>query len=127
MMKLVRYSRTLTLALAIAAIAAPGALAASGCSEKASAIKAGQASAKSMAADRDELLLDVEAAGDAWEDAEVVRNFSASHGARADLARSEYEGLKADLASREEELQTRLASLNNDVANYNRTCATRKR
>ncbi|WP_084419249.1 hypothetical protein [Henriciella litoralis] len=127
MIKLVSHFRFAALGIVIAALAAPSALAASDCSQMARTIKSGQASAKAMAADRDELLLEVEAAGDAWEDQEALRNFSASHAAEADAARAEYEALKAELVSLEDDLQARLSRLNRDAANYNRTCATRRR
>lgn len=101
-------------------------LARASCNAQAQSIKAGQKAAKSMQADRAELLEVVETAGDEWEAAEASRLFSDSEAAKADIAKQEYEALKAELTELETDLQSRVASLNSAVAAYNSNCVTKK-
>ena len=66
----------------------------------------------------------VETKGEAWDDAEVVRNFSAGQAKAADAARADYEVAKADLIRMEQGLQAAVTALNADVEAYNRSCTT---
>ena len=66
----------------------------------------------------------VETRGEAWDDAEVLRNASAAHAKTADAAKADYNAAKADLARMEKGLQAAVADLNADIAAYNQSCAT---
>lgn len=72
---------------------------------------------------RTELAADVEAAGDVWEDAEVIRNFSSSHAADADAKKAIYETKKAEFRRIEMSFQADANQLNRDAADYNAACA----
>lgn len=106
---------------AMVVLAAPQASALS-CSQQAADLQTRQVKAQSLADSRLELVDEVEAAGDVWEDLEVHRLASASHAEAADAAKFEYETLKADLLDKELALQALLISLNEDVAAYNAAC-----
>ena len=82
-----------------------------------------QVEAQALADARLELVDEVEAAGDAWEDVEVHRLASAGHAETADQAKAVYEGLKAELLQKELSLQSMVIALNEDVATYNEACA----
>ena len=94
------------------------------CAEQAADIQNRQVKAQAVAEARLELVDEVEAAGDAWEDVEIHRLASAGHAATADEAKAVYETLKADLFEKESSLQTLVVSLNEDVAAYNQRCVT---
>lgn len=102
-------------------LAAPQASALS-CSQQAADLQTRQVKAQSLADSRVELVEEVEAAGDVWEDLEVHRLASPAHADAADAAKNEYESLKADLMDKEAALQALLISLNEDVATYNAAC-----
>ncbi|MEE2929913.1 MAG: hypothetical protein VX599_04300 [Pseudomonadota bacterium] len=107
---------------AIILLAAPMATAQS-CSQKATQLQERQVEAQALADARLELVDEVEAAGDAWEDVEVHRLASAGHAETADQAKAVYEGLKAELLQKELSLQSMVIALNEDVATYNEACA----
>ena len=113
---------TLSALAAIVVLATPHASALS-CSEQAADLQNRQAQAQKIAEARLELVEDVGAAGDAWDDVEIHRLASAGHAETADEAKSVYEGLKADLFEKEVALQNMVVSLNQDVAAYNESCA----
>jgi hypothetical protein len=92
------------------------------CAQQAAQLQERQAEAQAIADARVSLVEEVEAAGDAWENAEAVRNFSAEQAAEADATKATYETLKADLLDKEVSLQTLVVSLNDQVAAYNRKC-----
>ncbi|MEM7638777.1 MAG: hypothetical protein AAF269_06920 [Pseudomonadota bacterium] len=92
------------------------------CAEQASDLQNRQIKAQEIADARLALVDEVEAAGDAWENAEAMRNFSQDQAAEADATKVAYDTLKADLRSKEQSLQTLVVSLNKDVAAYNQRC-----
>ena len=122
----ISFARAAVAAAGFSLMASPVALASSSCSSQARSIKELRAEAVTLKADRDALLIEVEDAGDAWEDAEATRLFSQDHAARADLALDAYEDLKADLETLEGELQDTVSEVNSRVSYYNTACATRK-
>ena len=92
------------------------------CSQQAAQLQERQVAAQELADARLALVDDVEAAGDAWENAEAMRNFGAEQAAEADLTKTAYDTLKADLTDKEMALQTLVISLNDAVAAYNSKC-----
>lgn len=92
------------------------------CSQQAADLQTRQVKAQSLADSRLELVEEVEAAGDVWENAEALRNFSIEQAEEANAAKADYEALKADLLDKEVALQALLISLNEDVAAYNAAC-----
>ena len=107
---------------AIVVLAIPHASALS-CAEQAADLQARQAKAQKTAEARLALVEEVEAAGDAWENAEALRNFGEEQALEADTTKVAYEGLKSDLFEKEVALQNLVVSLNQDVAAYNESCA----
>lgn len=71
---------------------------------------------------RDALVARTEAAGEAWESAEELRNFSPDHAAAADTARAEWQALRAQTVSAERALQSAVQMLNTDAAQFNQRC-----
>ena len=106
---------------AIFVIAVPGASAQS-CAQQASDLQQQQVQAQELAEARSSLVEEVEAAGDAWENAEALRNFGDEQAAEADATKVAYETLKADLLDQELNLQALVVSLNDQVAAYNAKC-----
>lgn len=106
---------------AVFVMTAPSASALS-CAQQAAQLQERQAVAQQIAETRLTLVDEVEAAGDAWENAEAMRNFGADEAALADETKLTYETLKADLLDREVALQTQVVSLNDEVAAYNTRC-----
>lgn len=106
---------------AIFFIAAPIASAQS-CSQQATQLQERQVEAQALAEARLELVDEVEDAGDAWENAEAMRNFSSENAEAADATKTTYESLKADLMQKEVSLQDLVGSLNEQVAAYNAAC-----
>ncbi|MEM1087586.1 MAG: hypothetical protein AAGH90_07645 [Pseudomonadota bacterium] len=94
------------------------------CNALGKSLKARQADAKAKAEARETLLVQVEAAGDAWEEAEGLRNFSTDYALKADTTKAAYEELKTDLLLKERSLQSLVARLNEDVALFNSQCVT---
>ena len=92
------------------------------CAEQAADLQKQQAAAQEIADARIALVDEVEAAGDAWENAEAMRNFGQDQAAEADATKVAYDTLKADLRVKEQSLQTLVVSLNQDVAAYNQRC-----
>ena len=107
---------------AIVVLAIPTASALS-CAEQAADLQTRQAKAQKTAEARLALVEEVEAAGDAWENAEALRNFGEEQALEADMTKIAYEGLKSDLFEQEVALQNLVVSLNQDVAAYNESCA----
>ena len=112
---------SLSVLAAFAALAVPSAQAQT-CSQQASQLQEQQATAQELADARLSLVDAVEEAGDAWENAEAMRNFSAEQAAEADATKAAYETLKADLLEKEASLQTMVVSLNDQVTAYNSKC-----
>lgn len=73
---------------------------------------------------RDEAAIDVEARGEAWEDAEILRRASRGHASAADTAREAYDAARERLAAHETALQDALTVYNDEVASFNRSCAS---
>ena len=92
------------------------------CNALGKSLKARQADAKAKAETRESLLVEVETAGDIWEEAEEERLFSQDHASKADTTKATYETLKADLLQEELLLQDLVSRINQDVARYNRIC-----
>ncbi len=109
-------------ALAASVLILTPAASAFSCSQKAAQLQDRQAETQALADARLTLVEDVEAAGDAWENAEAMRNFGADQAAEADATKTEYETLKADLLQKESSLQMAVVSLNDEVAAYNTKC-----
>lgn len=120
------FVRAAVAAAGFSLIATPAALASTSCSSQARSIKELRTEATNMQADRDALLIEVEDAGDAWEDAEAMRLFSPDDAARADIALNEYEDLKSDLEALESDLQDTASDVNSRVSRYNSICARRR-
>lgn len=112
---------TLSALAAIVVFATPYASALS-CAQQAADLQNRQVKAQEIADARLTLVEDVEAAGDAWENAEAMRNFGAEEAAEADTTKVTYETLKADLMATEKTLQSSVLSLNQEVAAYNAKC-----
>lgn len=102
-------------------LAAPMA-AAQSCSQQAAQLQERQVAAQELADARRTLVDQVEAAGDAWENAEALRNFGEEQAAEADATKVAYETLKADLLDKESSLQGLVFSLNEQVTAYNTKC-----
>ncbi|MEM0986548.1 MAG: hypothetical protein AAGJ32_09895 [Pseudomonadota bacterium] len=64
-----------------------------------------------------------EAAGEAWENAETVRHFSAEQAQAADRAKAAWDTAKADFHGKDAALRSAAAMLNRDIVEYNRACA----
>ena len=77
-----------------------------------------------LVSQRDELVIAVEEAGDIWDAAEALRNFSADHAAEADASKATYEGLVAEFDAVEYAYRVTGTQLNDDFAAYNAKCAT---
>lgn len=106
---------------ALFVIAAPS-VSAQTCSQQAAQLQERQVAAQELADARGSLVDDVEAAGDAWENAEALRNFGAEQAAEADATKATYDALKADLLEKETSLQGLVVSLNEQVTAYNSKC-----
>eukprot|EP00521_Asterionellopsis_glacialis_P021384 CAMPEP_0195320638 /NCGR_PEP_ID=MMETSP0708-20121125/6197_1 /TAXON_ID=33640 /ORGANISM="Asterionellopsis glacialis, Strain CCMP134" /LENGTH=118 /DNA_ID=CAMNT_0040387035 /DNA_START=24 /DNA_END=380 /DNA_ORIENTATION=+ len=106
---------------AIAILSAPGALAQS-CSQQAAQLQDQQSEAQQIAETRLSLVDEVEAAGDAWENAEAMRHFGAEEAEEANATKMEYEALKTSLMQKEATLQALVVTLNDQVAAYNTKC-----
>ena len=102
------------------------AMASAGCYDQGKSLKARQAEATALKVERDELLVLVEDAGDTWEEAEATRGWTAEQTAVADETKAEYAALKEELYALEVDLQSKVTSLNEGVAAYNKSCATKK-
>ncbi|MEL6724588.1 MAG: hypothetical protein AAGH90_06740 [Pseudomonadota bacterium] len=112
---------SLSALVALFVVAAPMAHAQS-CAAKAASLLERQTEAKALADARLDLVDAVEAAGDAWENAEAMRHFSSKDANEADATKIKYETLKADLMDKEVSLQALVMTLNEEVAAYNATC-----
>lgn len=71
---------------------------------------------------RAEMTEEVERAGEIWEDAEAMRLFSDQHAQDADAKKAAYENLKSDLLKFEMALQSQVAMMNADTADYKNRC-----
>ena len=94
------------------------------CQAQADKLRKAQADIVAQQAARDALLSDVEEAGETWQAAEQTRLFSEAHARDAIAAKSAYDGLKADLAALEDDLQSNAASVNAQIETFNANCAT---
>lgn len=73
-------------------------------------------------AERDALAAKAEAAGEAWENAEAVRNFGAENAAAADALRLSFDEKKAAFESVESDLFERSSKFNKDTSRFNYLC-----
>lgn len=119
-------ARTVVAAAVLGSAAIPIASASASCSAQARSISKMQDEAAALKAERDDLVIEVEDAGDAWEEAEATRLFSPDHASKADLALSAYEARKDELSDIEADLQDKVSKVNARVAQYNSACATRR-
>lgn len=120
---------SLVLSAAMFSIAVPAASALTSaqvkqCNTMGQSLQVRQGEAQKKAKAREALVAQVETAGEAWEDAEEQRLFSASHAAKADSAKAKYDTLKSSLLKQEMALQSLVGQINEDVAAYNGLCAT---
>ncbi len=95
------------------------------CNAMRASIEVRQQEAGESVETRTKMTEEVELAGDAWEEAEALRLFSETHAADADAKKMAYETLKGDLMSFEMALQSQVAVLNADAADYKESCAKR--
>ncbi|MEM7329528.1 MAG: hypothetical protein AAF437_12365 [Pseudomonadota bacterium] len=109
-------------AFAAMVIATAPAASALTCAEQAADLQKQQVKAQKIADARLALVDQVEAAGDAWENAEAMRNFSKDQAAEADATKVAYDALKSDLMVKEQSLQSLVISLNQGVTAYNERC-----
>ena len=126
MMKPIPFLGMIAIAAALMTPTA-SALSSKSCNAAANTLTSGQAKAKKMVAAREALVQKVEDAGDSWEEAEALRLYSPAQAAQADESLATYESLKSKLMSDEAEMQAFVADLNQKSADYNRTCATKRR
>ena len=85
-----------------------------------------QAEIEAATATRDELAAKAEALGEQYEDAQVMRLASSSSADAADSAKAEFDAARRAFAQAEYALQANARQFNQDVADYNRSCATKK-
>tara|TARA_R110000803_G_scaffold149006_1_gene214427 strand:- start:271 stop:648 length:378 start_codon:yes stop_codon:yes gene_type:complete len=85
-----------------------------------------QAEIEKATASRDELAEKAEALGERYDDAQVMRLASVSNAEAADSAKAEFDAARRAFAQAEYALQANARQFNQDVADYNRTCATKK-
>ena len=85
-----------------------------------------QAEIEAATATRDELAAKAEALGEQYEDAQVMRLASSSSADAADSAKAEFDAARRAFAQAEYALQASARQFNRDVADYNRSCATKK-
>lgn len=114
---------SLSALVALTVFAAPMASAQS-CAKQAASLQEKQVEAQALAEARLTLVDEIEAAGDAWENAEAMRNFGEEQAIEADTTKIAYDTLKADLFEKESSLQVLVATLNEDVQAYNQRCVT---
>lgn len=93
------------------------------CNAMAATLTPKKAELESLTAKRDALAVEVETLGDAWEEAEAMRNFSSDGAAKADVSKSDYDRAKAQLMRLEQGLQASARQFNIDISDYNRACA----
>lgn len=74
----------------------------------------------------DEKVALVEEAGERWEAAEELKLASARNAKIASDAKAEWQGLKGEVLKEQMALQSKVQMLNNDVASFNKSCATKK-
>tara|TARA_R110002020_G_scaffold309301_2_gene525185 strand:+ start:9498 stop:9893 length:396 start_codon:yes stop_codon:yes gene_type:complete len=77
-------------------------------------------------ANRDALAAKAEALGEGYEDAQVMRLASASNAKAADTAKAEFDAAKRAFAQADFALQANARQFNQDVADYNQSCAPKK-
>ena len=85
-----------------------------------------QAEIEKATASRDELAARAEALGEQYEDAQVMRLASSSNAEAADSAKAEFDAARRAFAQAEFALQANARQFNQDVADYNRSCAPKK-
>ena len=118
-----------SLALIVAMPAAADTLAArqaERCMAMKSTLAPKQAEIETATATRDELAARAEALGEQYEDAQVMRLASASNAEAADSAKAAFDAARRAFAQAEFALQANARQFNQDVADYNRSCAPRK-
>lgn len=85
-----------------------------------------QAEIETATAKRDELAAKAEALGEQYEEAQVMRLASSSNAAAADSAQAAFDAARRAFAQAEFALQANARQYNQDVADYNRSCAPKK-
>ncbi len=73
--------------------------------------------------ERDRLATEAETKGEAWENAEAMRNFGAEQAASADAAKAAYEEARKKFNFAEMSLQSQARLLSQDAAVFNAACA----
>lgn len=121
------YIISLALVSAFALFGAPAATAltqdeVNQCNALASSFAPRKAEFDDKSALRDTLATKAEEAGDAWEDAEALRLFSAEHTQAANTAEAEYLEAKAAFETAESEVRALGAALNEDFTIFNTKC-----
>ena len=94
------------------------------CKAMAATLAPKKAEIEKMTARRDELAELTETRGEAWENAEAMRNFSAQQAVEADESRKAYEESRRRLKQTEQALQAVARQFNQDVSAYNQSCST---
>ncbi|MEL7129561.1 MAG: hypothetical protein AAGK23_08430 [Pseudomonadota bacterium] len=118
------------LALAIASVPLSPAVAltadeARECQVLASSFGPKKATFEAKSAERDTLALAAETAGETWENAEALRNFSADSAAEADTARQAYDAALASFDVAEAEVLQLGLQLNDEFIAFNSRCASK--
>jgi uncharacterized protein YlxW (UPF0749 family) len=85
-----------------------------------------QAEIEAATATRDQLAARAEALGEQYDDAQVMRLASSSNAEAADSAKAEFDAARRAFAQAEFALQANARQYNQDVADYNRSCALKK-
>lgn len=116
------HSLTVAALSLTAFVAAPFAAASESCVQQAKSIRTAQQSVLELKAERDALVPKVEDAGDAWQNDQAMRNFSAEQARQADSSKAAYEDLKARLRGLEVDLQEKAERANARVSAYNTHC-----
>lgn len=94
------------------------------CNAMAASFGPKKAEFEALSSQRDALVIHVEEAGDKWEAAEALRNFSSDHARQADTTKANYDDLVAEFDAVEQAYRVTGMQLNDDFAAYNAKCAT---
>ena len=122
-----RYFMIPLLALFVFPVSTASALSATevkACNAMAASFGPKRAEFDELTARRDALAIEVEEAGDIWEEAEALRNFSAGHATDADTKKAAYDDAVTRFDRADQAYRVTGAQLNDDFAVYNIKCAT---
>lgn len=94
------------------------------CQALAQSLGPDKAALEAKVAERDALAAEAEATGEAWENAEAVRNFDAENAAAADALRLSFHEKKTAFENAETDLFGLSHRLDKDTARFNSLCVT---